>query len=97
MADNSCFDLNISFAPFNKVDFLSPSFCLTNSIYFSTNCLFKLTTSPIHVPTYLFVCSSSNLGVFNNQSINPLIFASVIFIFFLFTKFKNYFKDTLES
>jgi len=80
--DISCFDLNISLAPFNKDDFLYPVFCLTKSIYFSINCLFKLTIRPIQVPTYLLVNSSSNFGVFNNQSINPLIFASVILIFF---------------
>ena len=82
VGDKSILDLNISFAPFNKDDFLYPEFFLTKSIYFSTNWLFILTTSPMQFPTYLFVNSSSNFGVFNSQSINPFIFASVMLIFF---------------
>ena len=94
---NFIFDLNISLAPLNKDDFLNPVLAFNNSIYFFTNSSSNLTISPIQVPTYLLVVSTSKFGVFNNQVIKPSIFASVILIFFFSIKLRNSFNETRLS
>ncbi len=70
-SEKSNFDLNISLAPFNKEDFLNPEFDFNKFIYLLTKSLSNFTISPMQVPTYLLVFSSSNFGVFNNQVISP--------------------------
>ena len=94
---NFIFDLNISLAPLNKDDFLNPVLAFNNSIYFFTNSSSNLTISPIQVPTYLLVVSTSKFGVFNNHVIKPSIFASVILIFFFSIKLRNSFNETRLS